>query len=71
MDTKQKLKELSREDKINFVVTRLKDMAMLYERYSNARFSARAIDNVLRELHIAENELYDLIGGMEGYKYDE
>ena len=62
-------KEFTREDKISFAVRRIKDMAILYERACNRRERLGA-ENALQAVYEAENELYDLIGGMDNYKYE-
>lgn len=64
-----KPKKLDRKTKIEFALIAFKDAAMLYERYSNKKLNPLAA-NALKQMHKAQNDLYDLIGGMEDCKFD-
>ena len=62
-------KELSREDRIEFALIAVKDAAMLYERYTSKKQNTLAA-KALKQMHKAQNDLYDAIGGMEDYKFN-
>ena len=60
---------MERKEQIENAIMRMKDMYMLYDR-ALQRGDKKQAAKTLNEAHKAQNDLYDVIGGMEEYKFD-